>query len=310
MELRQLEAFAAVAADLHFGRAAARLHMGQPTLSESIRRLERELGTPLFVRTTRRVELTRAGAELLVRTQVVLDEVQAAIAAVRRIADGEAGTVRVGITPPVAPILVPHLRAGAAAALPGVVLEFRRMWLPALAAAVVEAEIDVAITIGRVPDVPGVVNEVLVGEPLLVGLRHGHPLAERDAVALADLSTGVLGIPDPGLFPAWAMTQDQVLRAAGVTPRTVQLETSDLAAAGWTLQEDVDWVLLTGSLSTSHRDTEIRPVEPAQLVPYTLSWSPDRAETAAVARFVDFTRRSPAPAGWVSQQLGFAPDEP
>ncbi len=65
MELRQLEAFVVVASELHFGRAAEQLHMGQPTLSETIRRLERELGTPLFARTTRRVALTAAGTELV-----------------------------------------------------------------------------------------------------------------------------------------------------------------------------------------------------------------------------------------------------
>jgi DNA-binding transcriptional LysR family regulator len=109
VELRQLEAFVAVATELHFGRAAERLHVAAPTLSELIRRLERELGTPLFTRTTRWVALTSAGTELLARSKVILEEVVAARAAVRRVADGEAGTVRLGITPPVAPVLAPHL---------------------------------------------------------------------------------------------------------------------------------------------------------------------------------------------------------
>ena len=88
MELRQLEAFVAVATELHFGRAADRLHIAAPTLSELIRRLERELGTPLLTRTTRRVALTSAGAELLSRSKVILDEVAAAQAAVHRVAGG------------------------------------------------------------------------------------------------------------------------------------------------------------------------------------------------------------------------------
>jgi hypothetical protein len=72
VELRQLEAFVAVATELHFGRAAERLHIAAPTLSELIRRLERELGTPLFTRTTRQVALTSAGAELLTRSRSFL----------------------------------------------------------------------------------------------------------------------------------------------------------------------------------------------------------------------------------------------
>jgi DNA-binding transcriptional LysR family regulator len=301
VELRQLEAFAAVAAELHFGRAATRLHLGQPTLSESIRRLERELGTPLFVRTTRSVALTSAGEEMLARTGVILEEIAAAVAAVRRVADGDAGTVRVGITPPVAPVLLPHLKAGASQALPGVDLDARQLWLPALAAAVADGTIDVAITIGLVPDSPGVVSAVFCAEPLLVGLRAGHRMAHQDTIVLADLAEAVLGVPNADLFPAWALSQQQALHVAGITPPTVCLEATDLAASGWTEQETVEWVLLTGSLTRSHRDTVIRPAQPAQLVPYTLQWSPDLARTAAVARLVHLILDSPPPTGWAVQ---------
>lgn len=301
MELRQLEAFVAVAAELHFGRAAARLHVGQPTLSESIRRLERELGAPLFARTTRRVALTSAGEELLTRATLILAEVAAATAGVRRVAAGDGGSVRLGITPPVAPVLAPHLQAGAAQALPGVDLDVRRLWLPALAAGVAEGTIDVALTCGLVPEVPGVVREVFCAEPLLVGLRPGHRLAARDAVALDELAEAVLGAPDPDLFPAWALSQEQALRAAGAGPPTVRLEASDVAASDWTEQDGVEWVLLLGSLSGAHHGTVVRPVEPAQVVPYTLQWNPDRAQTAAVATFVYFAVGSPVPDGWVTQ---------
>lgn len=301
VELRQLEAFVAVATELHFGRAAARLHLGQPTVSESIRRLERELGTPLFTRTTRHVALTSAGEEFLIRTKTILDEVSGAAAAVRRVAHGDVGTVRVGITPPVAPILLKHLQDEAAPALPGVDLDVRKLWLPALAAAVADASIDVAITCGVVPDADGVVSEIFCGEPLLVGLRPGHRLAAADAVALGDLEGEVLGSPDADLFPAWALSQQQALATAGVAPPTAGLEASDLAAAGWTEQAGVDWVLLMGSLARSHTQTVIREVRPAQLVPFTLQWSPHRAQTAAVARFVHFALTLEPPTGWMTQ---------
>jgi DNA-binding transcriptional LysR family regulator len=163
MELRQLEAFTAVAAELHFGRAAERLHMGQPALSELIQRLERELGTPLYTRTTRRVALTGAGSELLGRAKVILDETAAAKAAVRRIAAGDAGAVRVGITPPAAPVLAPHLRDALSAQIPGIELRIQRMWLPHLTRAIADGAIDVAITCGLVPDPDGAVGEVFCG---------------------------------------------------------------------------------------------------------------------------------------------------
>ena len=109
MELRQLEAFVAVATELHFGRAAERLQRAADA-EELIRRLERELGTPFFTRTTRRVAMTRGGRGTAARAKLILDEVAAAAAAVRRVAGGDAaGTVRLGITPAVAPVLGPHL---------------------------------------------------------------------------------------------------------------------------------------------------------------------------------------------------------
>ena len=152
MELRELEAFVAVATEQHFGRAANRLHIGTPSLSELIRRLERELGCPLFTRTTRRVAITAAGEELLARTKGILDEVTSAKAAVHRVASGEAGTVRVGITPPVATVLGPHLVERFSAAAPSVTVDMQRMWLPSLTTALAAGKVDVAITCGLIPD--------------------------------------------------------------------------------------------------------------------------------------------------------------
>jgi len=184
VELRQLEAFVAVATELHFGRAAERLHMATPTLSELIRRLERELGTPLLTRTTRRVAMTSAGAELLARSKVILDEVAAADAAVRRVAAGEAGTVRLGITPPVAPVLAPHLISQFTTEAPHVTVNLQLMWLPAMTDALISGRIDVAITCGMIPAPEGIANEVFCAKPLLVGLR-SKPNARRSAATPA-----------------------------------------------------------------------------------------------------------------------------
>ena len=94
VELRQLRYFVAVAEELHFGRAAERLHMSQSPLSRAIRELERELGLVLFVRTTRRVELTAAGTALLEHARRALAEVGAGIADARRAAEPDRGDVQ------------------------------------------------------------------------------------------------------------------------------------------------------------------------------------------------------------------------
>ncbi|HTW98482.1 MAG TPA: LysR family transcriptional regulator, partial [Acidimicrobiales bacterium] len=254
MDLRELEAFVAVADELHFGRAAERLFMSPARVSELIRRLEGELGTPLFVRTTRRVAITGAGAELLIRARTILDDVDSAKAAVRRIAGGEGGTVRLGVTPPVAPMLAPHLVRLFQAQVPHVIVDVRRLWLPKLVEALEAGDVDVSITCGLLPDASGIASEVFCGEPLLVGVRPDHRLAGRESVALAELSSEVLGTP-ADLFPAWELALQQALDEAGVAPPTVALEDTDLAAARWADQGSADWILLTGSLSGAHSHT-------------------------------------------------------
>ena len=301
MELRQLEAFVAVATELHFGRAAERLHMATPTLSELIRRLERELGTPLLTRTTRRVAMTSAGAELLARSKVILDEVAAADAAVRRVAAGEAGTVRLGITPPIAPVLAPHLISQFTTEAPHVTVNLQRMWLPAMTDALISGRIDVAITCGLIPAPEEIANEVFCAEPLLVGLRPGHRLASQNTIALLDLAHDVLGTSSADLFPAWALSQRQALEQAGISPPAIDLTDTELAATRWVDQRDIDWILLIPSFAAAHTTTLIRTTEPAQLVPFTLQWNPSRAHTTAVARFVHAALTSELPPGWQTQ---------
>ena len=300
MELHQLEAFVAVATELHFGHAAERLYIGQPTLSELVRRLERELGAPLLVRTTRRVGLTEAGAELLPRARTILEDVAAAANAVRRIAAGDGGTVRVGITPPVAPVLAPHLQQSFRENAPGVDVVLTQLWLPDLSQALIADDVDVAITCGYLPGHQELATEVFCSEPLLVGLRPEHRLAGQQTVTLGQLADEVLGTTSDTLFPAWAKVQQQALRRAGVLPRHRPLEATDLAAAGWAEQTELDWIMLIGSLARNHVDTVIREVEPACDVPFTLQWNPTRVQTPAVGRFVHHALTVEPPPGWTA----------
>ncbi len=300
MELRELEAFVAVATELHFGRAADRLSISAPSLSELVRRLERELGTPLFIRTTRRVAITSAGAELLTRAKAILDEVDAAEAAVRRVAGGDAGIVRLGITPPAAPTLAPHLVRLFNAQAPQVTVVTQRMWLPQLTDTLAAGDIDIAITCGLLSEPDDIASEVFCGEPLLVGVRPDHRLADRRSIAFTELANDVLGEAAADLFPAWVLSQRQALDDAGVSPPRIALEDTDLAAARWVDQDSVDWILLIASLTGTHTQTVFLPVDPCQLVPFTLQWKPSRASTTAVARFVEAALTADLPPGWQS----------
>jgi DNA-binding transcriptional LysR family regulator len=203
------------------------------------------------------VALTSAGDELLPRAVAILAEVGAAVAAVRRLAGGDAGTVRLGVTPPAAPVLVPHLVEVFASQAPDVVVYVQRLWLPALSSALADGSVDVAITCGRVPRPEGFVSTVFCGEPLEVGLRRTHPRADAASVDLHDLVGEVLGLTDSALFPAWTLSQQQALTVAVVDPPTVTLAATDLAARHWADQTEVDWVLLMPSLSALHDTTAV-----------------------------------------------------
>src|SRR6476661_1741363 len=123
--LRHLDYFVAVAEERHFGRAAERLHMAQPPLSQQIRRLEAEVGTQLFVRTTRRVDLTPAGAAYLVHARAILGAVDEAAAEARRVASGSVGRLVVGCVGSVTYSLLPQLSRRLSDELPGVEFSFR-----------------------------------------------------------------------------------------------------------------------------------------------------------------------------------------
>lgn len=299
MEVRQLEAFVVLADELHFGRAARKLHVGQPTLSDLVRRLEREVGTPLLTRTTRHVELTNAGAELRHRAIAILEDVAAAGTAMRRWANGDIGCVRLGITPPVAPVLAPRLIATLRHDAPGIDLVMRRMWLPDLKRGLNEGSIDVGITCGRVTAGSGVVSEVIYAEPWLVGLRARHPLTARETLALPDLEGHRLGMHSETLFPAWTLAQRQLLRSAGVDPVIDELFDTDLSAGRWTSQPDIEWILTTESVAGPHMSAFTRPLEPAHLLPFTLMWPVGRAHDPAVGRLIRLAQTMDPPPGWL-----------
>ncbi|WP_440712696.1 LysR family transcriptional regulator [Gordonia sp. FQ] len=188
MELRHLRYFRAVAEELHFGRAARRLHIAQPPLSQQIRQLEDELGVALLVRSTRRVELTPAGEDYLRRVIEILDGVDAAGRHARRIADGASGHLTIGCVGSATYSLLPRLVRSLREELPGVDVDLRgEMLVPALVDGLRSGALHFAVL--RPPaDAADLTVEVLRAEPLIVAVPEGHRLAERGSVDLAELA--------------------------------------------------------------------------------------------------------------------------
>jgi DNA-binding transcriptional LysR family regulator len=187
MELRHLRYFRAVAEELHFGRAAERLHIAQPPLSQQIRALEHDLGVDLLVRTTRKVELTAAGAAYLRRAVAILDAVDEAGEQARRIAEGTEGQLAIGCVGSATYSLLPALVRSLREALPNVDVSVRgEMLAPAQLSALAAGEIDLALLRPPVAR-SGLVVETVRRDPLLVALPAGHALAARREVSVGDL---------------------------------------------------------------------------------------------------------------------------
>jgi DNA-binding transcriptional LysR family regulator len=184
VELRHLRYFLAVAEERHFGRAAERLHIAQPPLSQQIRRFEAELGEPLFHRTTRSVELAPAGQALLERAPAILAAVDAAIEDARRAARGEYGRLAIGFTGSSTYALLPSLAAAMREELPGVVLDLRgELLTPAQVKRLLDGTLDLGLLRPPVRE-RELSTEVLHSEPLVAVLPESHPLADADTVSL------------------------------------------------------------------------------------------------------------------------------
>jgi DNA-binding transcriptional LysR family regulator len=178
-----------VAEELHFSRAAARLFISQPALSQAIAGLERALGVQLLVRSRQSVELTAAGAELLERARGLLVDREEAVEGVRRVARGEAGVLRVGVAL-LADQDVGGVLAAFAAEHPGVFLDRFGAVSERLLASVRDHGLEVAL-VHQVPmlaTIEGVDWEVFRQAGLAVAVGLGSPFAERESVALSELS--------------------------------------------------------------------------------------------------------------------------
>ncbi|MGB3709525.1 LysR substrate-binding domain-containing protein [Gordonia sp. (in: high G+C Gram-positive bacteria)] len=187
MELRHLRYFRVVAEELHFRRAAERLHIAQPPLSAQIRQLEEELGVQLLKRSTRRVELTPAGVVYLERVREILDAVDAAGDQALRVAEGSQGSLSIGCVGSATYSLFPRLVRALRDEMPGVDLSIRgEMLAPDQLAAVEAGQIDLALL--RPPIASSrVVLETMRRDRLIALLPDSHRLADRAELDIADL---------------------------------------------------------------------------------------------------------------------------
>ena len=221
MDFRQFRYFVTVAEELHMARAAERLGIAQPALSQQIKVIEQQIGTQLFDRSNRRLSLTETGSAFLEGARRALEQADFALSVAHSIACGEAGQIRIGY---VGSAMVhrdfPRFLADFRTDFPQVHLTFHVMTVAEQIDALLGNEIDVAVVRDAVPEPPRtLLSRRLVSERLVVALPDGHAAAELDAVDLATLSNEAFLLPaDP---PGYGLTQSilTVCQNAGFQPR-------------------------------------------------------------------------------------------
>ncbi len=187
IELRQMRYFLAVAEELNFTRAAERLHMAQQALSASIRRLEAQLGVPLFVRTTRRVELSPAGEVLVDGARAVVAAVADAVERVQQVAAGRSGRITIGFSTAAGGVpIVRHIIRTFTESSPDVDIRTEEHDFSDPSAGLADGSVDVAFIFGPHP-VDGLSSVTLVEEDRLLAIRPEHRLAAGTAVTADDL---------------------------------------------------------------------------------------------------------------------------
>lgn len=216
---RLLRPFVVLADELHFGRAAERLDITQPALSQQIKRLELQLGVRLFARTRARVELTEAGEAVLAPARVAVEAAETIDDLARGFGRGEVGELRLGISPG-AHYVAQALLEEFARRRPQIRVRASQDNSGALAGQIAAGRLEVALGFCTAPTV-GVLREPLLEEPAVVAVAAGHRLAKRRAVTLRELSEETFALVDGQDGRGYNRAVVSLLRGAGFEPRTV-----------------------------------------------------------------------------------------
>lgn len=229
MELRHLRYFVAVAEERHFGRAAERLFLSQPPLSQQIQQLERELGVTLLARTNRRVELTDAGRAFLEDAREILARVDRAAERARRTARGEAGWIGVGFVGSAIYDVLPEVLRTFRARYPAVELVLLELLGDEQSEALREGRIHVGFSRLLPPEV-GLHRETVARATLVAAVPEVHPLAERPVLTLAEVAQEPLVLYPRLTQSSYAEQMLALFRDAGLKPRVAQ-ETGEMQTA-------------------------------------------------------------------------------
>ena len=303
LEPRVLRYFLAVAEELHFGRAAARLYISQPSLSNQIQALERKLGADLFVRSSRQVELTPAGRALLEEAPLALAALERAAERARMAGAGIAGTVRLGYAP-----LAGFETLGAILAVverdsPNMTVIPSELFSAEIPACVLAGKVEVGLALHPEP-MRGVRSELLRIEPLVLLVGKRHRLAGASPIPLTALENETLLAFPRELAPAYYDAIITACEQAGFQPRIRAFPDPPLQAALARLQagHEVSLAPATYAFHATAAEPGVvarKVVQPEITAEWSILWGA-RAQSPAIARFLESTLQCARENGWVA----------
>lgn len=222
VDFRQIRQFVVLAAELNYRKAAARLHMSQPPLSISIKRLEAEVGAALFERDRLGVRLTVAGGAFLHEAKLLLERADAALEAARDAAQGRVGTLRVCAVPSAALNLLPKVLPEFAQRCPQIRLHLSSGSTVSILAGLQRGELDAAFIVPPASGVPGISITTLRRERLVLAVPSGHRIAGMSSAKLSDLADDTLVTLAHSDSPGFAGEIFAACQKAGFHPRVLQ----------------------------------------------------------------------------------------
>ncbi|MCT2581814.1 LysR family transcriptional regulator [Actinophytocola gossypii] len=286
MELRHLNAFLAVAEELHFGRAAARLHVAQPSLSAHLQRLERDVGVRLVARNSHDVRLTPAGTAFLPLARDVVDRLARAAETARAVDAGRVGTVRVGYNFPAGQRILPDLLATLGRRYPAVDVDLVELRTGPQLAALMDGRLDVAMVYGR-PAGTELASRLLLRVPLVAVVGTGHRWAGRERVPFGELATETCVLFRRAQSSAMYDAIQSAARTSGIR-LTVAEEVDDPGATAILVAAKpiVGFAsALRGRLAPGARTAAVALYDPVPILELHAVWRTDRGP--AVDAFVD-----------------------
>jgi len=222
MDLKQLQQFVTLAETLNFRRAAERLHIAQPALSVSMRRLEEDLGVRLFDRGRRGATLTSAGTAALPEAYRAIEHAGRMREQAAAGSDGEVGTVRLCFVGTATYDLLPRILMESRVRHPKLKIELHELTNNAIAAGLAQGSFDIGIVRYPMTAPSGLVMEIVEEDRFSIALPPGHPLAKRRRLALSDLAEEPFVFPSSAQMPALCGISMAACQAAGFFPRIAQ----------------------------------------------------------------------------------------